>query len=73
MMALSSNGLSFVWERQAGSGNPTALVTGEKVSGGVLTVSKNVLADADLITYICTITYRDPDAEDVRSKNKSSR
>lgn len=71
MMALSSNGLSFVWERQAGSGNPTALVTGEKVSGGVLTVSKNVLADADLITYICTITYRDPDAEDVEVKAKA--
>lgn len=71
MMSLNSNGLSFSWQRQIGSGEPTALVTGEKESGGVLTVSKNMLSDADLITYICTVTYRDPDAKEIEVKAKA--
>lgn len=71
MMSLNSNDLSFSWQRQIGSGEPTALVTGEKESGGVLTVSKNMLSDADLITYICTVTYRDPDAKEIEVKAKA--
>lgn len=71
IMSLNSNDLSFSWQRQIGSGEPTALVTGEKESGGVLTVSKNMLSDADLITYICTVTYRDPDAKEIEVKAKA--
>lgn len=64
-LGLNESCVEIGWERQAGSGAATALITGEKASGGVLTVSNNMLKDitSGLLTYICTITYTDPDTQ----------
>ena len=54
--------LTVSYTKKIGSASPTALSTGETVSNGVLTVSANKLTTTDnLLTYICTITYTDPD------------
>lgn len=64
-MAPNANGMSITWQRRVGSGSATSLVTGESVSAGVLNVTKNMMvADSvELLTYICTITYTDPDTK----------
>lgn len=64
-LTLSDSSIGISWQRQAGSGTPTDLIAGEKVSGGILTVSNNMLKDitSGLLTYICTITYTDPDTQ----------
>lgn len=56
---IETAGLSIQWQRQEGIGNPAFLITGESVNNGVLTVTKNTLADSasGFITYICTATY----------------
>ena len=43
-LALTAPGVSITWERQVGSGIPTALTAGETVNNGVLTVKSNVLS-----------------------------
>lgn len=60
----TAQGLTIEWKRKVGSGDESALITGESVSGGVLTVRNNMLKDitSGLITYVCHITYRDPES-----------
>lgn len=70
LLALTASGLTFTWQRKAGSGETTGLITGESVRNGVLTVSKNVLSEADLITYICNISYIDPDSNGIEISAK---
>lgn len=61
-LALNATGLNIAFTRKVGSGSASALITGESVSGGILTVSANTLSTTNnLITYICTVTYTDPD------------
>ena len=59
---LTSPGLTVTFQRQEGSGTPTALGSGENVSGNKLTVSANKLESvtSKLLTYVCNITYTDP-------------
>lgn len=59
---LGSSGLSITYQRQEGSGTPTAITTGQTSSGGKLTVKANKLADisSKIITYICKVVYTDP-------------
>lgn len=62
-LSLSSQGLSISYKRKEGTGTSTNLTTGETVSSGVLTVSANKLASVSSgqLSYICTVTYTDPD------------
>jgi hypothetical protein len=51
--------LTIQWQRQDGTSAPSYLTTGESVTNGTLTVSKNALSEASsgFVTYICTATY----------------
>lgn len=62
-LPLNSSGLTITYTRKEGSGNASALTTGEAVSGGILTVSANKLASVSSgqLTYICTVSYTDPE------------
>lgn len=64
-LALTAPGVSITWERQVGSGIPTALTAGETVNNGVLTVKSNVLStiQGGIITYICNVLYTNPDTD----------
>lgn len=64
-IALGSTGLSISYKRRDGSGAESSLATGESVSGGILTVNQNKLSTSSsgLITYICYISYIDPQTE----------
>ena len=59
----TATGVSITYTRKEGSGNATALGTGESVSNGVLSVKANKMANVSsgLLTYICTLEYTDPD------------
>ena len=70
-LSLSASGLTITWQRQVGAGEVTALTTGETVKGNILTVSKNILADTSMITYICNISYIDPNTNKVVIKSRS--
>ena len=61
-MPLTTTGLTLTYTRKEGSGNATALTTGESVSNGVLTVYSNKLAGvtSGQLTYICKASYTDP-------------
>lgn len=61
---LTAAGLTISFQRQEGSGSPVALGSGETVTGNKLTVSVNKLSSvtSKLLTYICNVTYTDPDA-----------
>lgn len=62
-VSLNTTGLSVIFKRQEGSGSPVDLTIGEVLSGNKLTVSANKLANvtSKLLTYICEVTYTDPD------------
>ena len=62
-LALNATGVSIEFKRKEGSGNAGNLVTGESVTGGVLTVSANKLSSvtSGQLTYICKVEYTDPD------------
>lgn len=62
-VSLTENGIGIDWQRKAGSGSTVDLVTGETAKDGTLVVSSNPLAtiSSGTITYICAITYTDPD------------
>lgn len=64
-IALGSTGLSVSFKRRDGSGAESSLAAGETVSGGILTVNQNKLSasSSGLITYICYISYIDPQTE----------
>lgn len=65
-ISLSDTNLSITWKRKIGA-TESNLITGETVSGKVLTVSKNVLADisSGMISYVAHVSY-------VRGGNTSS-
>lgn len=58
----SATQLVVSYKRKEGTGSETNLQTGETVSGNVLTVSANKLSNASggQLTYICTVSYTDP-------------
>lgn len=63
---LGAQGLTITYTRKVGSGTPTALTTGETIGTGddigKLKVTTNKLSTTDnLLTYICSITYTDPE------------
>ena len=64
-VSLTQTGLSITWQRKVGSAASTNIVTGESVSSGVLSVSKSMLVpnSSEMITYICSIAYTDPDTQ----------
>lgn len=64
-VSLTQTGLSITWQRKIGSTASTDITTGESVSSGVLTVSKSMLVpdSSEMITYICSIVYTDPDTQ----------
>lgn len=64
-IALGSSGLTVSFKRRDGSSAEASLATGETVSGGVLTVNQNKLSSSasGLITYICYISYVDPQTD----------
>lgn len=64
-VALTATGLTISWKRKDGTGAETALITGETVSGGILKVTKDVLASSSsgMITYICYISYYDSETK----------
>lgn len=70
-LALTASGLTINWQRQIGTGSLTDLVAGENVRNGVLTVSKNMLAAGEVMTYVCSISYIDPNTNEVSIESKS--
>ena len=62
-VSLGDTAVSITWKRKEGSGSEAALESGETVSGNVLTVAVNKLADvaSGLLTYIAYVSYTDPD------------
>lgn len=64
-VSLTQTGLSITWQRKVGSAASTNIVTGENVSSGVLSVSKSMLVpnSSEMITYICSIAYTNPDTQ----------
>ena len=62
-ITLTDSAITITWKRREGSAAETALTSGETVSGNVLTISANKLADVSsgLLTYIAYISYLDPD------------
>ncbi len=62
---LETAGLTITWKRKDGAGTEAALSTGESASKGILTVSKNKLAESStgMLTYICYISYYDSETK----------
>lgn len=60
-LQLPLSGLTVNWKRKEGSDREADLVTGESVSNGILSVSKNFLnsISSGLLTYIANIQYTD--------------
>ena len=60
-VALNNSHLTLTWKRREGNGAETNLMTGESVSGGVLTVEENKLgtANSGILTYVLTVRYLD--------------
>jgi hypothetical protein len=64
-LALNATGLSVSWKRKDGTGAESALTSGETVSGGILTVTSDKLAESSsgMITYICYVSYYDSETK----------
>lgn len=64
-VALTASSVTITWKRKDGTSAETSLTTGESVSKGVLTVSKDMLASSSsgMITYICYISYYDSETK----------
>lgn len=64
-LALNASGLTITWKRKDGTSSEASLTTGESASGGILTVSKDMLASSSsgMITYICYISYYDTETK----------
>lgn len=64
-LSLGASGLSINWKRKDGTGAESALIAGETVAGGILTVNKDNLATSSsgMITYICYISYYDSETK----------
>lgn len=65
VLPLNASGLSITYKRREGNGTEAALVSGESISGGILTVSANKLANvaSQSVTYICYVTYLDTETQ----------
>lgn len=63
-LPLNTSGLTISWKRREGASSEGNLATGESVSGGILTVNQDKLngASAGLLSYICYVTYKDPES-----------
>lgn len=62
--SLTSTELSIEWKRKYGTEAETTITSGtngETISNGVLTVSNNKFINYSIVTYICVVTYTDPD------------
>lgn len=69
VLALTASGVTITWKRKIGGSAETALVSGETVAAGILTVNKNVLNDANApITYLCYISYYDSETKITTNK-----
>lgn len=69
VLALTASGVTLTWKRKVGGATETALVSGETVAAGILTVNKNVLNDVSSpITYICYISYYDAETKTTTNK-----
>lgn len=69
VLALTASGVTLTWKRKVGGATETALVSGETVAAGILTVNKNVLNDVSApITYICYISYYDAETKTTTNK-----
>lgn len=64
-VALDASGLTITWKRKDGTSAEASLASGESASGGILTVSKDMLASSSsgMITYICYISYYDSETK----------
>lgn len=64
-ISLSATGLTITWKRKDGVSAEASLISGESVSKGILTVSKDMLATSasGMITYICYISYLDSETK----------
>lgn len=64
-LVLNASGLTITWKRKDGTSAEASLATGESASGGILTVSKDMLASSSsgMITYICYISYYDTETK----------
>ena len=61
-LGLTAQGLTISYKKREGSGGETNLGAGETVSGGKLNVTANKLSSVSSgqLTYICKVTYTDP-------------
>ena len=73
-LPLGSAGLSVTWKRKEGAGTEAALASGETASGGVLTIMQNKLVGvpSGLLTYLCYVTYTDPETNSTRAVSTMS-
>lgn len=64
-LTASTTGVTITWKRREGSGNITALTTGEtKQSNGTLKVNANKFTSAStMISYIVTVEYVEPETK----------
>lgn len=64
-VALNASGLTITWKRKDGTSAEASLASGESAAGGILTVSKDMLASSScgMITYICYINYYDSETK----------
>lgn len=64
-VALNASGLTITWKRKDGTSAEASLASGESAAGGILTVSKDMLASSSsgMITYICYISYYDSETK----------
>ena len=64
-LTASTTGVSITWQRREGSGNITALTTGEaKQSNGSLKVNANKFTPTStMISYIVTVEYVEPETQ----------
>ena len=60
-LELDAAGVTITWKRKDGTGAEASLISGEAVSGGILTVSKDNLAasSSGMLTYLCYVSYYD--------------
>lgn len=60
----SAAGISIEWKRKYGTASEDSVVSGangERISNGILTVSNNKFTNYQMVTYICNVTFTDPD------------
>ena len=73
-LSLGASGLSINWKRKDGTGAESALIAGETVAGGILTVNKDKLSNTKIISIgkITTKTILDNGLEVYKESEKAS-